>query len=67
MKIYLDNCCYNRPFDDQSDIVMDAAHIACAIEKRADYFITTDRKILNKQIEGISIASPTTFVQEFFI
>jgi len=20
MKIYLDNCCYNRPFDDQSDI-----------------------------------------------
>jgi len=97
MKIYLDNCCYNRPFDDQSDIIirletepklfiqqkvkekanklmaslglkqMDAAHIACAIEKRADYFITTDRKILNKQIEGISIASPTTFVQEFFI
>ena len=143
MKIYLDNCCYNRPFDDQSDIVirleteaklfiqqkvkenalelvwsfildyensrnpfedrreriglwrdlssddcilsesvkekanklmdslglkqMDAAHIACAIEKQADYFITTDRKILNKQIEGISIASPTTFVQEFFI
>jgi len=143
MKIYLDNCCYNRPFDDQSDIVirleteaklfiqqkvkenalelvwsfildyensrnpfedrreriglwrnlssddcilsesvkdkanklmtslglkqMDAAHIACAIEKRADYFITTDRKILNKQVEGISIASPTIFVQEFFI
>jgi predicted nucleic acid-binding protein len=22
MKIYLDNCCYNRPFDDQSDIVV---------------------------------------------
>lgn len=20
MKIYLDNCCYNRPFDDQSQI-----------------------------------------------
>ncbi|MDR1811691.1 MAG: hypothetical protein LBQ87_02590, partial [Candidatus Fibromonas sp.] len=22
MKIYLDNCCYNRPFDDQSDIII---------------------------------------------
>ncbi|GHV36178.1 hypothetical protein FACS1894187_10330 [Synergistales bacterium] len=21
MKIYLDNCCYNRPFDDQSQIL----------------------------------------------
>jgi predicted nucleic acid-binding protein len=143
MKIYLDNCCYNRPFDDQSDIVvrleaeaklfiqqkvkenalelvwsfildyensknpfedrrerislwrdlsiddcilsefiknkakeledtlglkqMDAAHIACALEKKADYFITTDRKILKKQIEDISIVNPTIFVQEIFI
>jgi predicted nucleic acid-binding protein len=143
MKIYLDNCCYNRPFDDQNDIVvrleteaklfiqqkvkekdlelvwsfvldyensknpfedrkerislwrnlssddcslsefiknkakelmttlglkqMDAAHVACALEKKADYFVTTDRKVLNKQIKGISIVSPTIFVQEVFI
>ena len=20
MKVYLDNCCYNRPFDDQSQV-----------------------------------------------
>jgi len=143
MKVYLDNCCYNRPFDEQSDIIvrleteaklfiqqkikenalelvwsfildyensknpfedrrerislwrnlskddcvlsefiknkakelettlglkqMDAAHIACALEKKADYFITTDRKILNKQIKDISIVNPTIFVQEVFI
>jgi len=23
MKIYLDNCCYNRPFDDQTPLVVD--------------------------------------------
>jgi len=143
MRIYLDNCCFNRPFDDQSDIVIrleteaklfiqqkvkekaleliwsfildyensknpfedkrerislwrdlssydcvlsefikkkakelvttlglnqaDAAHIACALERKADYFITTDKKVLNKQVEGISIVNPTVFVQEVFV
>jgi predicted nucleic acid-binding protein len=124
MKIYLDNCSYNRPFDDRSSLVirfetdaklqiqglvkngeielvwsfvldyennenpfevknkiaewkrlasidcdysdviaqkaavymkrglrqMDASHVACAVFARADYFITTDKKILNINI-----------------
>ncbi len=28
MKIYLDNCCYNRPYDDQS-------HLTISIEAQA--------------------------------
>jgi hypothetical protein len=138
-KIYLDNCCYNRPFDDQaqikirleteaklfiqsgiregryilvwsymldyensdnpydekrisidpwkeiaqdycpsSDVILlngqkimrhgikskDALHIACAINRSCDYFITTDRKLTNKKITGIRIINPIEFVTE---
>jgi len=140
MRVYLDNCCFNRPFDDQSNIMnrmesdaklfiqeqikngiinlvwssvnefenndnpsfekreriavwkqiavehcnlnetildkalelekiglrsKDALHIACAIFAKADFFITTDKKILNKDVSGISLANPITFVEEF--
>jgi hypothetical protein len=139
LKIYLDNCCYNRPFDDQSQMKirleteaklyvqacirdgiyslcwsfaldyensmnpfeekrnaiipwkkisddvcppseavrsrgktimglgvreLDALHIACAIERNCDCFITTDKGILNKSIEGIQIINPIDFVRE---
>ncbi|MCL1798565.1 MAG: PIN domain-containing protein [Eggerthellaceae bacterium] len=139
MKLYLDNCCFNRPFDDQTQLrvkletdaklfiqerillqkynfvwsyvldyensqnpfpmkrqsianwknlslirveenravlrlaeslvakgikTMDALHVACAIEAECDYFITTDRKLLSAQIEGIRIVSPIRFVEE---
>ncbi|MDR1664873.1 MAG: hypothetical protein LBR83_08150 [Clostridiales bacterium] len=139
LKLYLDNCCYNRPFDNQSQrkihleteaklyiqdcirggiyslcwsfaldyengknpsndkrnsialwkriaedycspgeairlrgksIVklgikeLDALHLACAIEKRCDYFLTTDRGLLNKNILGIKIVSPIDFVRK---
>ena len=139
MLVYLDNCCYNRPFDDQSqpkiqletqaklqiqleikygkhelvwsyvldyenarnpfeekrktiapwkklavldvveteDIIafaeglaakgiktFDALHIACAITAGCDYFLTTDRKLLNTPIEGIKIINPVQFVIE---
>lgn len=138
MRIYLDNCCFNRPFDDQVSIIiqmeteaklhvqerirqgelslvwsfvldyenganpypevrnriaewkklacadcdlsdsiaekaaslmavglrqMDASHIACALHLDADYFLTTDKKILNKPIEGISVMNPIDFVR----
>ena len=43
---------------------MDASHIACAMHLSADYFLTTDRKILNKPIVGIKIANPIDFVRE---
>jgi len=139
MKVYLDNCAYNRPFDDQADLVVrleseaklhiqslirekklelvwsfvldyensrnpfldkqeqigawrhsaaedcilteqireeakalmqlglkqaDAAHLACAISTNADYFITTDKKVLRTKVEGIKVVNPIAFVQE---
>ena len=139
MKIYLDNCCFNRPFDDQtqlkihlesqaklfiqhkiickeyklvwsfileyennqnpyeirkntiikwkslaSEIIMqneeiikfaerlnamgikskDALHVACAVFSDCDYFITTDRKLLNLKIKEIKISSPIDFAIE---
>ena len=138
VKIYLDNCCFNRPFDDQTSLViqleteskldvqdrirqgllslcwsfvldyenaanpfeevrnrisawkqlalfdcnlcdeiankanslvnqglkqMDAAHIACAIYMGAEYFLTTDKKILNKQITDIIVINPIDFIR----
>jgi len=141
MKVYLDNCCFNRPFDDQSNILTrmesdaklfiqeqikngnidlvwssvnefenndnpslekreriavwkqiasehcnlnetilnkaleleriglhskDALHVACAIFAKADFFISTDKKILNKDVTGIYLVNPITFVEELF-
>jgi hypothetical protein len=138
MKIYLDNCCYNRPFDDQADIVVkleaeavsyiqeqiksgaldivwsyimdyensfnpfegrrisiekwqqyakenvnasdeiveqaenlmllgikkkDALHITCALHAKCRYFLTTDLKLLNKNVNGISIINPMDFLK----
>ena len=137
-RIYFDNCCYNRPFDDQSHILIrlesdaklhiqelvkdyrlelvwsfvldyenranpfadkreriqvwrelavhhcafstqitekaqslmqiglkqaDASHVACAILSQADYFITTDKRILNKNIAEIQVVNPMTFIE----
>jgi predicted nucleic acid-binding protein len=139
-RVYLDNCCFNRPYDDQGSIVIqietdaklyiqelirydqlelvwsfvldyenndnpyeeiririaewqqyavvdcgltdeitsqaesfmklglrqkDATHVACAIAGQADYFITTDKKILNKKIIGIKIIDPVNFIRDF--
>ena len=139
LKVYLDNCVYNRPYDDQNNIrirleaeaklyiqeqikdkridlvwssvneyenndnpscekrerilawkniavqqcalneiilekaleiesltirAKDALHIAAAIYSHCDYFITTDRKILNKPINGIAVVNPLVFVEE---
>ena len=140
IKVYLDNCAYNRPFDDQNDIririeseaklfiqeqikdkridlvwssvndyenndnpspekreriaawknaaslrcglnesvlkkalelealnirAKDALHIASAIDSGCGFFITTDRKILNKKIDGVALVSPAAFVEEY--
>lgn len=140
MRIYLDNCCFNRPFDDQSSLViqmeteakldvqervrlgefelcwsfvldyensanpfedvrnrisewkklsskdcnlsddvtsraktlmnlglrqMDASHIACAIHLEADYFLTTDKKVLNKPITEIAVINPIDFIRRY--
>jgi len=137
-RIYFDNCSYNRPFDDQSEVIIrlesdaklyiqelvkeqklelvwsfvldyensfnpfadkreriqawrnlaihyrgyspqvmgkaaslmqlglkqaDASHIACAILSQANYFITTDKGILNKNITEIHVINPMTFIE----
>jgi len=141
LKIYLDNCCFNRPYDDQSNLLVlleteaklyiqtlifeeklslvwsfvmdyennqnpfeerkrnisgwkslslidcdlcgeitesaknlmalglrqkDASHIACALYSKADCFITTDKKILNKSVSGLHIINPIDFVRRYF-
>ena len=138
MKVYLDNCVFNRPFDNQTDIIVrveataklaiqqmirvgqlellwsnvldyenndnpfeerrfqisewkilaiqnivmnntiiemagaymkiglrqkDATHLACAVYGGSDYFITVDKKILNKSIGGIVIVDPVAFLR----
>jgi predicted nucleic acid-binding protein len=40
----------------------DSLHIACALEAKCKYFITTDRKILNKTIDNIILINPIDFV-----
>jgi predicted nucleic acid-binding protein len=40
----------------------DSLHIACALEAKCKYFITTDRKILNKTVDSIIIINPIDFV-----
>ena len=137
-KLYLDNCCFNRPFDDQSQlrirleteaklfiqqqvqegrieifwsavldfeikqspyqsrqetfdifrrlsqtivdiddgtrrsaldfqerglVLVDALHVACAVKAGCDYFITVDKRILNKTITEIEVLNPIQFVQ----
>jgi len=139
MRIYLDNCCFNRPFDDQTqlrirleteaklfiqqeiinnkyelvwsyileyendinpfvtrketiiewknvatvdvveseDILLfsetlkikgiktkDALHIACAVNEKCKYFITTDKKLLNVELSDIIIINPIQFINE---
>ncbi len=113
MKIYLDNCCYNRPFDDQQNMKVfletqaklyiqqkikdgqyslvwsyvleyeneeilsfaekladkgikkfDALHLACAVYAKCDFFLTTDKKLLNTTLSEIRVVNPIYFVSE---
>lgn len=42
MRIYMDNCCLNRPFDDQSDI---------RIRLEAEAVLYIQMKVINKELE----------------
>ena len=140
LRVYLDNCCFNRPYDDQNNLLIlleteaklfiqtlihegkldlvwsfvvdyennenpfiermqniatwksfavtdcdlcdtiaddarklmqlglhqkDATHIACALYAGSDFFITTDKKILNKSVSGICLINPVDFVRRY--
>ncbi|KZX16439.1 hypothetical protein MBCUT_08250 [Methanobrevibacter cuticularis] len=41
----------------------DALHIACAIFSKCDYFLTTDYKLINKNIKKINIINPMNFIK----
>ena len=41
----------------------DAVHIACAVFGNSEYFITVDKKVLNKPIEDITIIDPVNFLR----
>ena len=137
-RIYLDNCCFNRPYDDQTYLLVqleteaklfvqqaillnkfelvwsyildyenaanpyhnrkqaigkwkkiaivdvnaseavvdcgkeimlknikkkDALHLACAIEAKCDYFLTTDKKLLKTAFDEIIVLSPIDFIK----
>ena len=142
MRLYLDNCCYNRPYDDQTQLTisletqaklhiqrliknggaelvtsyvlryeaeknphisaknsiisfieqytkiyvsnskqaeieqiaeeiqktgvkkMDSLHVACAIISSAEYFLSTDKRLLKYQTEKIKIVNPIEFISE---
>ena len=42
----------------------DALHISCAIQARCHYFLTTDKGILKKRIEDISLLNPMDYIKE---
>lgn len=42
---------------------MDALHIACAIVARCRFFLTTDKKVLKKRIDGITLLNPMDYIQ----
>jgi predicted nucleic acid-binding protein len=44
--------------------VKDALHISCAIHSKADYFVTTDKKLLNTAIAEIKVVNPLTLINE---
>ena len=42
----------------------DALHVACAYYGGCDYFLTVDKKLLNKTISEIRICNPIDFIRE---
>ncbi|MDE7007781.1 MAG: hypothetical protein K2P07_06410 [Lachnospiraceae bacterium] len=59
-----DNCCYNRPFDDQ---MQERIHIASAEEVNADVLLTTDdrfEKMAEKLDLKTRVVNPLRFAWE---
>lgn len=43
---------------------MDSLHVACAIISSAEYFLSTDKRLLKYQTEKIKIVNPIEFIAE---
>ena len=41
----------------------DALHLACAIEAKCDYFLTTDKKLLRTAFDEIIVINPIDFIK----
>jgi predicted nucleic acid-binding protein len=61
MKVYLDNCCDNRPFDTQN--INTVIFISAAIIAECDFFVTTDKKLLNYKSDRIAVINPIDFIR----
>jgi predicted nucleic acid-binding protein len=58
LKVYLDNCCLNRPFD--------SLHLSVA-EQNADYFLTTDVRLIRASARAdllVKVMNPIQFIME---
>ena len=42
----------------------DALHLACALAAKSEYFLTTDKKLLNTQLDNITIMNPLDFIRK---
>ncbi len=41
----------------------DALHIACVVDAKCDYYLTTDKKLLNTSLPEIKILNPIAFIE----
>lgn len=73
MRVYLDNCCYNRPYDDQSQLKismetqakLNIQHcLCCAVLAGCEVFFSTDKRLLKYQTDEIRIVNPAVFIIE---
>jgi predicted nucleic acid-binding protein len=46
--------------------VKDALHCACAVKAKADFFLTTDKQLINKAsaINELKVINPLRFIEE---
>lgn len=42
----------------------DAVHVACTIYARADYFLSTDMRLLKYHTEKIKMVNPIKFIED---
>jgi len=55
---------YGQKFVQKGIRTNDALHIACAVESKCEYFITTDTGLVNKKINEIQIINPIDFIRK---